>query len=89
MVSSRISLSAALQLSGATGAVSCVGAFGTDTFMEKVCGDASVTAVEAAEQVRPHRQVYYRLCATCNEMRYEAFGNNASFSKGAEHVERM
>lgn len=55
MVSSRLSLFAGLQLSGATGVVSCVGAFGTDTFMEKICGDATVTAVEAAEKVRTHR----------------------------------
>lgn len=28
--------------------ISCVGAFGTDDFMRKVCGEATVTAAEAA-----------------------------------------
>eukprot|EP00242_Pyramimonas_sp_CCMP2087_P007414 CAMPEP_0198211648 /NCGR_PEP_ID=MMETSP1445-20131203/24967_1 /TAXON_ID=36898 /ORGANISM="Pyramimonas sp., Strain CCMP2087" /LENGTH=279 /DNA_ID=CAMNT_0043885953 /DNA_START=71 /DNA_END=910 /DNA_ORIENTATION=+ len=37
------------QLEGATGVVSCVGAFGNNQFMEKVCGDATVAMVEAAK----------------------------------------
>lgn len=39
------------QLSGAAGVVSCVGAFGSDEKMEKICGDATVTATEAAKKV--------------------------------------
>lgn len=39
------------QLSGATGVVSCVGAFGSDAQMEKICGDATVTATEVAKKV--------------------------------------
>lgn len=39
------------QLSGATGVVSCVGAFGSNEQMEKICGDATVTATEAAKKV--------------------------------------
>jgi hypothetical protein len=36
------------ELSGATGVVSCIGAFGSDAFMEKINGDANVLAVEEA-----------------------------------------
>ncbi|CAN0454323.1 unnamed protein product, partial [Scytosiphon promiscuus] len=32
------------QLSGAAGAVSCVGAFGSNEEMERICGDATVAA---------------------------------------------
>lgn len=39
------------QLAGATGVVSCVGAFGSNEQMEKICGDATVTATEAAKKV--------------------------------------
>lgn len=39
------------QLSGATGVISCVGGFGSNEQMEKVCGDATVTAAEVAEKV--------------------------------------
>lgn len=39
------------QLSGATGVVSCVGGFGSDEHMERLCGDATVIATEAAENV--------------------------------------
>eukprot|EP00903_Cladosiphon_okamuranus_P010693 g10106.t1 len=42
----------AAELSGATGVVSCVGAFGSDAQMEKICGDATVTATEAAKKAR-------------------------------------
>ncbi|KAG5187578.1 hypothetical protein JKP88DRAFT_353692 [Tribonema minus] len=45
----------AAELVGATGVVTCVGAFGTDEFMERVCGDANVAAAEAAAAARvPH-----------------------------------
>ncbi|CAM9319310.1 unnamed protein product [Scytosiphon promiscuus] len=40
----------AAELSGATGAVSCVGAFGSNEEMERICGDATVAATEAAEK---------------------------------------
>ncbi|CAM9162794.1 unnamed protein product [Ascophyllum nodosum] len=43
------------ELSDATGVVSCVGAFGSDIFMEKICGDATVTATEAAEKAGVER----------------------------------
>lgn len=31
--------------------ISCVGGFGSNEHMEKICGDATVTAAEAAEKV--------------------------------------
>ena len=37
------------ELEGAVGAVSSIGAFGNDEFMERICGDANVAAAEAAE----------------------------------------
>ncbi|CAM9466405.1 unnamed protein product [Pylaiella littoralis] len=40
----------AAELSDATGVVSCVGAFGSNEQMEKICGDATVAATEAAEK---------------------------------------
>ena len=40
-----------LKLSGAEGVISCVGGFGSNEQMEKLCGDATVVATEAAEQV--------------------------------------
>lgn len=39
------------QLSGAEGVVSCVGGFGSNEHMEKLCGDATVLATEAAGKV--------------------------------------
>jgi uncharacterized protein YbjT (DUF2867 family) len=42
-------------LQGAAGVVSCVGAFGSNAFMERICGEATVIAAEAAAQHRvPH-----------------------------------
>lgn len=46
-----IFLSFCLKLSGAAGVISCVGAFGSDEQMEKICGDATVVATEASEKV--------------------------------------
>lgn len=34
------------ELEGATGVVSCVGAFGSNEFMERVCGDANIHAIK-------------------------------------------
>lgn len=39
------------QLLGASGVISCVGGFGSNEQMEKICGDATVVATEAAEEV--------------------------------------
>lgn len=39
-------------LEGATGVVSCVGAFGSDAFMEQICGDATVGMVKAARAAK-------------------------------------
>lgn len=38
------------ELQGAAGVVSCVGAFGSNEFMEKINGDANIRAVETAAQ---------------------------------------
>ncbi|CAM9731971.1 unnamed protein product [Ectocarpus sp. 8 AP-2014] len=48
----------AAELSGAAGVVSCVGAFGSDEQMEKICGDATVAATEAAEKADVERFVF-------------------------------
>ena len=34
------------ELEGASGVVSCVGAFGSNEFMERICGDANIHAAE-------------------------------------------
>jgi hypothetical protein len=36
------------ELDGATGVVSCIGAFGTDAVMERINGDANVLAAEVS-----------------------------------------
>ena len=36
------------ELEGASGVVSCIGAFGSEAFMEKINGDANIHAVETA-----------------------------------------
>lgn len=46
------------QLPGAAAVVSCVGAFGSDAFMERVCGDATVVAVEEAAKAAVPRFVF-------------------------------
>eukprot|EP00959_Pyramimonas_sp_CCMP1952_P006683 139563-Pyramimonas_sp.AAC.1 len=38
--------------------VSCVGAFGSNEFMEKVCGDATVSMVEAAKAAKVKNFVF-------------------------------
>mmetsp|Transcript_4893 Transcript_4893/g.6640 ORF Transcript_4893/g.6640 Transcript_4893/m.6640 type:complete len:285 (+) Transcript_4893:121-975(+) len=42
-------------LAGATGVVSCVGAFGSNEFMKRVCGDATVNMVKEARDARVQR----------------------------------
>lgn len=39
-------------LEGATGVVSCVGAFGSNEFMERICGDATVGIAKAAKAAK-------------------------------------
>jgi nucleoside-diphosphate-sugar epimerase len=46
------------ELKKSHGAISCVGAFGSNEFMEKVNGDANVSAVEAAKEAGVSRFVY-------------------------------
>uniref|UniRef100_A0A7S0WUV3 NAD(P)-binding domain-containing protein n=1 Tax=Pyramimonas obovata TaxID=1411642 RepID=A0A7S0WUV3_9CHLO len=46
------------KLAGATGVVSCVGAFGSNAYMEKVCGDATVSMVEAAKAAKVKNFVF-------------------------------
>jgi len=45
-------------LPGATGAISCVGAFGSNEFMEKINGDANITAISACLNAGVPRFVY-------------------------------
>lgn len=42
-------------LSDANGVVSTVGAFGTNAFMEKICGDANVESIRAASKAKVNR----------------------------------
>ncbi|CAN0067469.1 unnamed protein product [Choristocarpus tenellus] len=39
------------EIEGAVGVVSCVGSFGSDSEMERVCGDATVVAAGVAKEV--------------------------------------
>ncbi|CAI5722845.1 unnamed protein product [Peronospora effusa] len=43
---------------GVTGVISAVGAFGNKEFMEKVCGDATIQAVQAAQKAGVERFVF-------------------------------
>ncbi|CAI5713683.1 unnamed protein product [Peronospora destructor] len=43
---------------GVTGVVSAVGAFGNKEFMEKMCGDATIQAVQAAQKAGVERFVF-------------------------------
>lgn len=46
------------ELGKCEGAISCVGAFGSNEFMEKVNGDANISAIEAAKTAGVLRYVY-------------------------------
>jgi len=46
------------ELSGAAAVISCVGAFGSDSFMERVCGDATVGAAQEAAKAGVPRFVF-------------------------------
>lgn len=46
------------ELKKSHGAISCVGAFGSNEFMEKVNGDANIAAIEAAREAGVVRYVY-------------------------------
>lgn len=46
------------ELEGATGVVSCIGAFGSNEFMEKINGDANVLAAEVAAKMKVPHFVY-------------------------------
>jgi len=48
----------AKELEGATGVVSCIGAFGSNAFMEKMNGDANVLAVQTAAKAGVPHFVY-------------------------------
>ncbi|CAK4662112.1 hypothetical protein LEN26_006522 [Aphanomyces euteiches] len=43
---------------GTTGVISTVGAFGSNEFMEKICGDANIEAVRAAKEAGTERFVF-------------------------------
>ncbi|CAI5713762.1 unnamed protein product [Peronospora destructor] len=43
---------------GVTGVISAVGAFGSKEFMEKMCGDATIQAVQAAQKAGVERFVF-------------------------------
>lgn len=46
------------QLRGALGAVSCVGAFGSNTHMYRICGEANIKVMETAASVNVPRFVF-------------------------------
>ena len=56
MLSSKVSMQADVfdvgawrdQLQGAVGVISCLGAFGSNDFMQKICGDSNITVFEEA-----------------------------------------
>eukprot|EP00899_Mesostigma_viride_P014120 jgi/Mesvir1/22709/Mv14123-RA.1 len=46
------------KLRGVHGVVSCIGAFGSDAFMERMCGDANIVAAQAAKEAGIQRFVF-------------------------------
>ena len=71
------------QLSGAEGVVSCVGGFGSNEQMEKLCGDATVLATEAAEKVW-----YYSLRVSCLRWRLQVVTPVGFFSNRPPVIKR-
>lgn len=48
------------ELEGAIGVVSTIGAFGSNEFMEKICGDANIKAAETAKKAgKTSKQALY------------------------------
>ena len=46
------------QLQGAVGVISCLGAFGSNDFMQKICGDSNITVFEEAAKAGVPRAAF-------------------------------
>ena len=46
------------QLQGAVGVISCLGAFGSNDFMQKICGDSNITVFNEAAKAGVSRAAF-------------------------------
>ena len=46
------------QLQGAVGVISCLGAFGSNNFMQKICGDSNITVFNEAAKAGVSRAAF-------------------------------
>lgn len=46
------------QLQGAVGVISCLGAFGSNDFMQKICGDSNITVFNEAAKAGVARAAF-------------------------------